>query len=207
MRYGVYLVKTPAAFKSLASSLLWHMPRDQKKLYLTFDDGPHPESTSFVLDTLESHGAKATFFCIGGNAAKYPELYHRIAAQGHRTGNHTWNHMNGWEFSQYSYLRSALECAAVVKSNLFRPPYGRITKGQTNALLSRFRIVMWDVLSADWDQRVAPEKCMANVVRNAREGSIVVFHDSAKAFRNVSYALPRVLRHFAEAGYQFCSLP
>jgi peptidoglycan/xylan/chitin deacetylase (PgdA/CDA1 family) len=203
----MYLVKTPEMLKPLASDLLWNMSRDEKTIYLTFDDGPTQSITHEILDVLEEFRAKATFFCIGGNVARNPEAYRAMVDRGHRTANHTWNHMNGWKFSDYSYLKNVLECSKLVESNLFRPPYGRITRSQVRALKSRFQIVMWDVLAADWRKEVSKEKCLSNVADNARNGSIVVFHDSEKAYSNMIYALPLSLKRLSEEGYSFAALP
>jgi peptidoglycan/xylan/chitin deacetylase (PgdA/CDA1 family) len=203
----LYLVKTPAALKPFAADLVWNVKTKDKIIYLTFDDGPSACCTEEILNVLTKYDAKATFFCIGGNVAKHPELYARLISGGHRAGNHTWNHMSGWEFSDYSYLRNILECAAVVESNLFRPPYGKISRSQAQSIGKRFSIIMWDVLSADWDPAVSPEKCLSNVVNNSTAGSIVVFHDSEKAHKNMSYALPRALEIWSEQGYRFEALP
>jgi peptidoglycan/xylan/chitin deacetylase (PgdA/CDA1 family) len=202
----VYLVKTPDLLKPLAGDLLWNESRDQRVVYLTFDDGPTESITFEIIDILKEYGAPATFFCIGGNVIRFPKAYKALIDAGHKTANHTWNHMNGWEFSDYSYLKNVLECSAVVDSNLFRPPYGRISRSQAQALKKRYKIVMWDVLSADWRSDVSPEKCLSNVVDNTRSGSIVVFHDSEKAYKNMIYALPRSLNKLKEEGYSFSTL-
>lgn len=202
----MYLVKTPEVLKPLAGDLLWNESRDHRVIYLTFDDGPTRSITFEIIDILKEYGALATFFCIGGNVVRFPEAYQALLNAGHKTANHTWNHMNGWEFSDYSYLKNVLECGSVVDSKLFRPPYGRITRSQVQALKSRFKIVMWDVLAADWRSDVSPEKCLLNVVNNASPGSIVVFHDSEKAYKNMIYALPRSLKILSEEGYSFSAL-
>jgi len=202
----VYLVKTPEILKPLAGDLLWNESRDERVVYLTFDDGPTESITLEIIDILKEYEALATFFCIGGNVIRFPKAYQALLDAGHKTANHTWNHMNGWEFSDYSYFKNVLECGSVVDSNLFRPPYGRITRNQVKSLKSRFKIVMWDVLSADWRSNVSPEKCLSNVVDNASPGSIVVFHDSDKAYKNMIYALPRSLKRLKEEGYTFSAL-
>lgn len=203
----MYLVKTPGIAKPLASQLLWKVQPAANEVYLTFDDGPTPGVTDKVLDILDGFDAKATFFCIGGNVERHPNLYQSILDAGHRVGNHTWNHMSGWSFSDFSYLKNVLECALYVQSDLFRPPYGRITRSQAKALSARYTIVMWDVLSADWRADVSPQQCLTNVLTHTEPGSIVVFHDSEKASENMLYALPKALAQWQELGYQFKGLP
>jgi peptidoglycan/xylan/chitin deacetylase (PgdA/CDA1 family) len=202
-----YIVKTPTALKSIANDLIWSFDTDEQNIYLTFDDGPTPGVTEKVLDLLNSYDAKATFFCIGGNVEKNPALYERVLNDGHRTGNHTWNHMNGWNYNDFSYFKNVLQCSQQVDSNLFRPPYGRIKPSQVRALKKRYEIVMWDVLSADWDQNLSPEICFNNVKKNAKAGSIIVFHDSLKAENNMLYALTKTLKFYSERGYSFKSIP
>lgn len=203
----VFLVKTPNALKPFAADLLWSIDQTQNVVYITFDDGPTPEITPKILDILDTYNAKATFFCIGGNVKSNPDVYAEILRRGHRTGNHTWNHMNGWEYSDFSYFRNILECSELVHSSLFRPPYGRIKRSQVHALKHEYTIVMWDVLSGDWSASVNPEKCLSNVIHNTRSGSIVVFHDSVKAEKNMLYALPRALKYLSEKGFEFQTLP
>ncbi len=203
----MYLAKTPEIIKPLAGDLIWNFSRGEKVLYLTFDDGPTSAITGEILGILDDFNAKATFFCIGGNVASHSAIYQSIRARGHTVGNHTWNHMSGWQFSDYSYFKNVIECSALVASDLFRPPYGRIKRSQAKGIAKRYRIVMWDVLSGDWDQTISPGKCLENVILNAREGSIIVFHDSEKAYTNMRYALPKTLDHFANAGYSFKAIP
>lgn len=199
----MYLAKTPEAIKPLAGDLLWNFARSEKTVYLTFDDGPTVNVTEKVLDLLSKYKAQATFFCIGGNVKSNPSIYKSIVDSGHSVGNHTWNHMNGWKYSDYSYYRNVLECEELIDSNLFRPPYGRITRSQVKGLKDRFKIVMWDVLSGDWKADLSEEKCLNNVLKNAQEGSIIVFHDSLKAEKNMLYALEGTLDHFSEKGFSF----
>ncbi|HKK40257.1 MAG TPA: polysaccharide deacetylase family protein [Cryomorphaceae bacterium] len=202
----MYLVKTPEVLKPFAGDLLWNESRDERVVYLTFDDGPTESYTLEIIDILKEFDALATFFCIGGNVVRFPKAYQALLDAGHKTANHTWNHMNGWEFSDFSYFKNVLECESVVDSNLFRPPYGRITRSQVQTLKKRYKIVMWDVLAADWRSDVSPEKCLSNVVDNSTSGSIVVFHDSEKAYKNMIYALPRSLKRLQEQGYTFSVL-
>lgn len=178
-----------------------------KLLYLTFDDGPIPEVTPWVLDTLKAHDAKATFFCIGGNVERHPEIFDRLKAEGHAVGNHTYSHISGWDTSRFAYLKDSLRCQRLTGTDLFRPPYGRITLNQARALSTRFQLIFWDVLSEDFDGRMEARKCLKNVLDRSRPGSIIVFHDSLLAEERVRYALPRVLQHFGALGYRFDVLP
>jgi len=202
-----YLVRMPWWLKKIyASSLVWRMPGGANTLYLTFDDGPNPTATPWVLDELEKYSARATFFCIGKNVKEYPQIYRRILLDGHRTGNHTQNHLNGWKTDDAKYLDNIREAAQLIDSNLFRPPYGRIGKFQAKLLEDApraYKIIMWDVLSADFDRSLTGERCARNVIRYAQPGSIVVFHDSEKAFDRLRRALPAVLEHFSGLGYRF----
>lgn len=182
------------------------LPQDAKILYLTFDDGPHPVATPFVLDALRRYNARATFFCIGKNVKEYPLIYRDILMEGHRVGNHTMDHVNGWKTDDAKYLENVREAMQWIDSDLFRPPYGRIKLFQTRLLQGAtrpLRVIMWDVLSADFDRELSGERCARNVIRYAREGSIVVFHDSEKAFDRLQKALPAVLEYFSKLGYRF----
>src|SRR5690606_23712842 len=189
----------------LYPDLLWHMPREEKAIYLSFDDGPHPEATPFVLDQLKKFNARASFFCIGKNVLQYPEIVTRILEEGHSVGNHTQHHVNGWKTSFSAYLDDVRAAREHISSSLFRPPYGRITRQQAKAvkelLGNNSRIVMWDVLSADFDINLSGEQCLHYVVRFARPGSIIVMHDSAKAWPRLEYMLPRLLQFFHDKGY------
>lgn len=196
----MYLVRTPALVKPLYGDLLWHLPREGNTVHLTFDDGPEPFVTPWVLDLLKAHGMQGTFFCVGRNALKHPELVERITAEGHALGNHTWDHLRGWGCADRQYLRNVLQCDALLHTPLFRPPYGRITRSQVASLRTRFRLVMWDVLSADFDPALGGEQCAANVLNNVRPGSIVVFHDSSKAWDRLRVALPVVLQELVRRG-------
>lgn len=175
-------------------------------MYLTFDDGPNPMVTSFVLDELKKYNAKATFFCLGKNVEQYFDIYKKILNDGHQVGNHTFSHLNGWNTKDKIYVDDIAKAARIIDSNLFRPPYGRITKFQLRLLKKsalQLKPVMWDVLSGDFDASLKPENCYLNVIKNAERGSIIVFHDSAKAFSNLQYALPRVLSFYSEKGFVF----
>lgn len=192
-----YFVKTPWWLKKLYPNRLWDIKRDDKIVYLTFDDGPHPVATPFVLDELKKHNAKATFFCIGKNVLAYPEIYQRILDEGHTVGNHTQHHLNGWKTNTDDYLADINKAEEFIQSTLFRPPYGRIKSSQAKKITG-FKIVMWDVLSGDFDEELSKENCYSNVVNKAKAGSIIVFHDSEKAFPRLAYALPLVLKYFLE---------
>lgn len=200
----MYLVKTPALLRWLYPSLTWHKRREDRIIYLSFDDGPIPVVTPFVLKTLADHGAKATFFCIGDNIRKHPEIFSAVVAGGHRIGNHTFNHLRGWDHADDVFMANVEECARLVPGKLFRPPYGRAKRSQTRALRQQgYEVVMWDVLSGDFDTALAPENCLRNVIRHTGSGSIVVFHDSEKAFGRLRYALPRALETWTGQGFRF----
>lgn len=206
----MYLVKTPWWLRALYPSLVWRIPVTGKTIYLSFDDGPHETATGFVLDQLKRYDAKASFFCIGKNVAAYPEIYRRILDEGHRTGNHTQHHLNGWKQDDATYLADIAAAAELIHSGLFRPPYGRISRSQQKKLVQKnplHQTIMWDVLSGDFDTRLTGEACLGYVLYHTRPGSIIVFHDSTKAWERMQYALPKVLEHFTNQGYRFEVLP
>jgi len=199
----MYLITSPWWLRKIyAPGLTWHMPVKDKELFLTFDDGPHPTITPFVLNLLKQYNAKATFFCIGKNVKLYPEVYRQVIDEGHKIGNHTHNHLNGWKTADGDYLKNIMLARETIDSNLFRPPYGCVTRFQAQQLKKLFKIVMWDVLSGDFDTSIEGSKCYNNVVGNVRAGSIIVFHDSDKAFPRLKYALPKVLQYFTKEGYE-----
>ncbi len=205
-----YFVKTPKWLQYLYPNRLWEMDGAKKEIYLTFDDGPHEEITGFVLDELKKYNAEATFFCIGNNVIKQPEVYERIIAEGHAVGNHTQQHLNGYKTNDKAYVQDILEASKSIKSNLFRPPYGRIKAFQAKAITSvnrPYRIVMWTLLSGDFDKSITPKRCLENVVFKISNGSIIVFHDSEKAAEKLMYALPKILKLFSDQGYRFKKLP
>lgn len=202
----MYLVKTPQFIQSCFPNFTWRIPTQEKVLYLTFDDGPIPEVTPWVLEHLAAFGAHATFFCVGDNIRKHPDVFRQVLDAGHAIGNHTYNHLNGWSSDNLPYFHNIRHCAHLTRTVLFRPPYGRLKPKQAQFLQRHYRIIMWDVLSGDFDERLTPEQCFENVAGNATSGSIVVFHDSMKAAERLNYALPRVLAHFKERGYRFEAL-
>jgi peptidoglycan/xylan/chitin deacetylase (PgdA/CDA1 family) len=201
-----YSVKTPWWLKLLYKDCIWDIKGTEKVIYLTFDDGPHPAITPFVLDELKKYNAKATFFCIGKNVVAHNEVCRRITTEDHTIGNHTHNHLNGWKTKDAIYLQNITEAAKHIDSKLFRPPYGKIKQSQLKQLSTlsfNMKAIMWSVLSGDFDRKLSPEKCLQHVIKNTKSGSIVVFHDSEKAFERLEYALPRVLKYFSEKGYRF----
>ena len=199
----MYLVKTPQLIQNLFPNFTWRIPTKEKVLYLTFDDGPIPQVTPWVLEQLAAYDAKATFFCVGDNINKHPEVFQQVRAAGHAVGNHTYNHLNGWLTDNIPFFHNVRHGANLTHSVLFRPPYGRLKRKQAQFLQRHYRIVMWDVLSGDFDPTISPEQCLHNVIDNAQEGSIVVFHDSLKAEDKLRYVLPKVLQYFATEGYTF----
>lgn len=198
-----YFAKNPGFFKALWPSRVWSIDTDEKNIYLTFDDGPHPVATPFVLDVLKQYNARGTFFCIGRNVQQYPEIYQRIIEEGHAIGNHTQNHLNGWKTKNEMYLADVAEARKCIDSKLFRPPYGRIRSSQAKHVSKHASIIMWTVLSGDFDTGISINKCLNNVIRNTKRGSIVVFHDSGKAFPLLKEVLPQVIDHFSKQGYLF----
>ncbi|PVW14360.1 polysaccharide deacetylase family protein [Marixanthomonas spongiae] len=209
----------PKLVQRLFPERIWALPNKDNKIYLTFDDGPIPEVTPWVLDTLKEYNAKATFFCIGDNVKKHPEIFQRIISEGHQVGNHTFNHLNGWKTSTQSYIenvslfetelqaQNSRHSYLVPRTSLFRPPYGKITSKQASLLQQQgYKIVMWSVLSYDYDASVSEDQCFQNVAQNLKPGSIVVFHDSLKAQKNLRYVLPKVLEYYKKMDYNFKKL-
>jgi peptidoglycan/xylan/chitin deacetylase (PgdA/CDA1 family) len=210
----LYFVKTPHIIKRIFPKLVWDISSSNKTIYLTFDDGPTPNITNWVLDQLNFYDAKATFFCIGKNISNHPEILKHIIQNGHTVGNHTNNHLNNWKVTTKTYTEDIEQTHKVLKqylnsesNQLFRPPYGKIKSRTTKKLQNKgYKLIMWDVLSADFDQSITPEKCLENVLHNTTNGSIIVFHDSVKAFKNLKYVLPKTLAYFSEKGYNFQAL-
>ena len=209
-----YWIKTNALIKKIFPNYVWEVSNTENKIYLTFDDGPIPEITEWVLEELSKYNAKATFFCIGHNIEKHPEIFAKVINEGHSVGNHTFNHLNGWKTSNEEYIENVKLCESSIsnlkskichlKSKIFRPPYGKIKPWQSKKLRQLgYKIIMWDVLSADYDTTITPEKCLENVLKNVSSGSIIVFHDSIKAFPNLEYTLPKALKYWKEKGFVF----
>lgn len=197
-------VKTPVLVKKMFPNYIWDILSEANDIYLTFDDGPTPNITDKVLDILKIYNAKATFFCVGENVKKHPELTQRVLEEGHVLGNHTNNHIKGWKTKTKAYLNNIEEASKFIDSKLFRPPYGQLKPNQGKQLIDKgYKIIMWNVLSFDWDNAVSKEECQNKVISKSTKGSIVVFHDSVKASKNVLFALPKVLEHFSKKGYSF----
>jgi peptidoglycan/xylan/chitin deacetylase (PgdA/CDA1 family) len=203
----VYLIRTPKLIQRWFSGFTWTGDYSDKRVYLTFDDGPIPGVTPWVLEQLAQYNAKATFFCVGENAERYPEVLQQVIAAGHSVGNHTHNHLSGWSSEVDAYVQNVDRCAEVIDSRLFRPPYGRLSPRKAQILQRKYRIVMWDVLSGDFDQDINPLACLRNVLDNVKPGSIVVFHDSIKSEPNLRYVLPRTLEVLSNQGYTFSAIP
>ena len=215
-----YFAKTPKIIQKIFSDFTWKIATDKKEIYLTFDDGPIPEITDWVLKTLDKFNAEATFFCVGDNIKKYSEEFQNILDKDHAIGNHTFNHLNGWRTNTKRYLDNVEKTKKTITINhqpkankqqlitkLFRPPYGKIRPSQRKALQKKgYQVIMWDILSADFDQNISKEKCLQNVIPNIQNGSIIVFHDSIKAFEKLQYVLPKTLTYLIEEGYTFKKL-
>jgi peptidoglycan/xylan/chitin deacetylase (PgdA/CDA1 family) len=210
----MYLHKTPSLARLFFPQFWWKRRTDENVIYLTFDDGPIPGVTEWVLETLQQYNAKATFFCVGQNIKRHPAVYQQVLAQGHAVGNHTCNHLNGWKTNAEQYLENIRACDEILALDfqpspsrpLFRPPYGRLTSQQSTLVRERYQIVMWDVLSGDFDPSLSPALCLRKTIEHTQRGSIVTFHDSLKAKENLEYVLPQYLDHFAALRYRFDSL-
>ena len=214
-----YFIKTPTVVQRFFEKYVWSFSMKSNKpktIYLTFDDGPTPEITEWTLNTLKKHNAKATFFCIGKNVKNHPAIFQKIIDDKHSIGNHTNNHFNGWKTNNKTYIENVFLAEKSMQhppnnhqpsTKLFRPPYGKIKSSQARQLIKKgYKIIMWDVLSADFDQSISKEKCLANVLKNTQNGSIIVFHDSVKAEKHLKFVLPKALEHFKKEGYQFSSI-
>jgi peptidoglycan/xylan/chitin deacetylase (PgdA/CDA1 family) len=211
-----YFIRTPRHLKFIFRNWIWCFSSKEKVLYLTFDDGPTPEITEWTIQELKKYNAKATFFCIGKNIAEHPNIFQKIIEEKHSVGNHTNNHLNGWKTKTEDYLQNIEDAEKYFEENqkskiknqkLFRPPYGRLTLKQSRKIRKKgYKIVMWDVLSADFDPAVSNEKCLENVIRNIQNGSIIVFHDSVKASEKLHFVLPQLLEYYSAKGFDFNSI-
>lgn len=193
----------PRFFQRFFKNVIWNFPLEKEGVFLTFDDGPMPGVTPWVLEQLRKYNAKATFFCLAKNVEMHPEIFEMIVNDGHAIGNHSYSHIKGWGTDTTQYVQDIIYANSFVNSNLYRPPYGRITPKQFKLLKSQYKIILWDVLSMDYSRRVSPKKVYRYVIGNAKPGSIIVFHDSLKAERNLRYALPRVLENLSSKGLTF----
>jgi peptidoglycan/xylan/chitin deacetylase (PgdA/CDA1 family) len=199
----MYFVKTPVILSLFYKNFIWKVNTKEKIIYLTFDDGPDEEVTPKVLDILDEYDAKATFFCLGNNAQKYPGIIEKIVKSGHVLGNHSYSHKNGYKSKLDEYIADVERCESVFKSNLFRPPYGRIKKSQAKILSENYKIVMWSVIPGDFDRKISKQKCLERSIENSGSGTIIVFHDSQKAKEKALFTLPHYLKHFKEQGFSF----
>lgn len=202
----MFFHKTPPLVTKVFPDIIWHQSREEKNIYLTFDDGPVPEVTPWVLDLLERYDARGTFFMVGENIKKHNDAYQAVVDNGHTIGNHTLNHLNGWKTNNSTYFENINLVEKILNGQskgLFRPPYGRIKLSQKKALEKEFRIVMWDVLSGDFSNKLSKEDCLEKSIRATRPGSIVVFHDSVRMFEKLKYVLPKYISHFQSLGYSF----
>ena len=204
----MYLAKSPVLIRRLFSrNLTWEIQSKDKNIFLTFDDGPTPQVTEEVLHILDNYQAKATFFCVGEKVKNHREIFNKIRQSGHSIGNHTFNHLKGWSSKTKDYVDNVKSCETYFKTKLFRPPYGKIKVSQILQLKESYRIIMWTVLSGDFDQSISKEKCLENAIKFTGKGSIVVFHDNVKSSKKMLHALPGFLAHFKEKGYEFIAIP
>jgi peptidoglycan/xylan/chitin deacetylase (PgdA/CDA1 family) len=195
--------RPPKLLQSLLPQCFWSLPNRQNKIYLTFDDGPTPEVLPFILKTLDTYKVPATFFCVGENMQNHPDLVKEILNRNHAIGNHTYNHISGWRTKNVTYFENVEACNKVYKTKLFRPPYGRLRASQANELRRKYKIIMWDVLSYDYDKKVLPQTCFRNVIDATKSGSVIVFHDNTKALKNLEYALPRSIDFLLKKDFVF----
>ena len=209
----MYFFKTPRLLKYLYPDALWHGDRDSKKIYLTFDDGPVPGITDYILDVLSDLDVKATFFCVGENIKKTPGVFKRIIEEGHGIGNHTFNHLNGWAVNEEEYLKNIQLCDEVINFyrgkdhiRLFRPPYGKIRRKILKKIRHDYKVIMWDVLSYDFSPDVTAERSLTRSLRYTRNGSIIIFHDSLKTFEKLKLIISQYILHFKNKNYEFCNI-
>ncbi len=210
-----YWIKTHWLIKKWFSDFIWDIPNQNNSVYLTFDDGPTPEVTPWVLDVLKRYNIKATFFCIGNNIEKHPDIFRQLLADGHAVGNHTFNHLKGWKTTTDKYIDNFEKCEKeiqkhiseetnILTTRLFRPPYGKISPKQAAKVLKMgYEIIMWDILTCDYDAAITKERCLKNATKKVTSGSVIIFHDSVKAFSNLEYALPKAIEIIREKGFRF----
>lgn len=209
----MYLFKIPAIIEWLYPEATWHADRAEKKIFLTFDDGPVPGVTDHILSVLSEHNVRATFFCVGENIVKHPDTFQKILQEGHAVGNHTYNHLNGWKVGEEAYIENIRRCDEVINDagytgqyRLFRPPYGRIKRKTLRKLTNRYKVIMWDVLSYDFSHRIDAGTSLAKSIQYTRNGSIIIFHDSAKAFVKNKLIISQYIRYFKDKKYEFCNI-
>jgi peptidoglycan-N-acetylglucosamine deacetylase len=200
----MYLTTSPRMLRwVMPRELIWEIPGQEKVLYLTFDDGPVAGVTDKALGILDRFNAKATFFCVGDNVRKFPDIFRQVVEAGHAVGNHTFHHLNGWKTPDDEYFNDVKQCAELIDSKLFRPPYGRITRRQAKILSTDYKIFMWSVLSDDFDPLATAETCFNNIKKSTHSGSIIVMHDQQKSAKTMLNALPRILAHYSQKGFTF----
>ena len=199
----MFIEQPPWFYRALFPGVTWRIPSKKKCVYLTFDDGPIPEVTPWVLDILDKYGIKATFFMVGDNVRKYPKVFQMVIDRGHRVGNHTFNHIQGIRYWTKNYLANVEKASSFIPSNLFRPPHGHMRLPQVYRLRKKFRIIMWDVVTRDYNRKKTPEEVFNNVKRYTRNGSVIVFHDSLKAEKNMRVAMPLAIEWLLKEGYEF----
>jgi peptidoglycan/xylan/chitin deacetylase (PgdA/CDA1 family) len=209
----VYFFKTPRLLHYLYPGAIWHGDRNKKQIYLTFDDGPVPMVTDYILDVLGEHDVKATFFCVGENVGRHPGAFRRIIREGHGIGNHTFNHLDGWKVSEKDYLENVQRCSRIIRQQgypedllLFRPPYGKIRRGTLRKLTDNYRVIMWDVLSYDFSNKVSPEKGLGKSIQHTQNGTIIIFHDSMKTLGKIKFMISQYILAMKENNYEFCTL-
>lgn len=199
----MFVERPLASLRFFYRGAVWRIKKKEKAIYLTFDDGPIPDITPRVLDILDKYKIKATFFCVGENVKKHPEIYGEILKRGHQVGNHTYNHLRGFEYSTKNYVSNVRKASEFIDSKLFRPPYGRITPKQLNLLLREYKVVLWDLITRDYNSKLSPEYILFNIKKMTRNGSIIVFHDSIKAQKNLFAVLPQAIEYWQKERYEF----
>ena len=198
----MFIEQPPWIYRAIFRGSIWRIPEKEKCVYLTFDDGPIPEITPWVLDILDIHGVKATFFCVGDNVHKYPDIFQQVLERGHRVGNHTYNHVQGIRFQTKNYLKNIEKAAGFIHSDLFRPPHGHMRLAQLHALRQKYKVIMWDVITRDYSPHMTAQDVLNVVKKYTRNGSIIVFHDSLKAVERIKTALPQSIEWLLDEGYQ-----